>query len=75
MIKFLGGLRAMVLICATALVPISATAAASADKAPLQQATAACRAQIKEYAHYHEMSWYSRSKAIKACIKDALAKK
>ena len=41
----------------------------------LQKATADCRAQVKEYAQYHETSWYTRHKMIKSCIKDALAKK
>jgi hypothetical protein len=75
MIKSVGGLMATVLICGTALAPMTAAAATDADKAALRQATAACKTQVKEYAKYNETSWYARHKMVKSCIKDALAKK
>jgi hypothetical protein len=45
----------------------------AADKAARKQATATCRAQVKEQANYKEMSWYARHKAVRSCAKDALA--
>jgi hypothetical protein len=74
MIKLIGGLTATILICGTAFTPI-AVAATDADKAALQQATATCKAQVKDYARFNETSWYARHKMVKSCIKDALAKK
>jgi hypothetical protein len=50
----------------------SAAAMSAADKAARKRATVTCRNQIK--ANYREMSWYARHKAVKACVKDALAK-
>jgi hypothetical protein len=52
----------------------SAAAMSAADKAARKRATVTCRNQIKEQANYREMSWYTRHKAVKACVKDALAK-
>jgi hypothetical protein len=52
----------------------SAAAMSAADKAARKQATATCRTQVKEQASYKEMSWYARHKAVRACVKDALAK-
>jgi hypothetical protein len=52
----------------------SAAAMSAADKAARKKATIACRAQVKEQANYKEMSWYKRHKAVRACVKDALAK-
>ncbi len=75
MIELVGGLAASVLICGMALAPMAAAATTDADKAALQQATATCKAQVKEYARFNETSWYARHKMIKSCIKDALAKK
>jgi hypothetical protein len=63
----------MVLICGTAFAPIAA-AATDPDKAALEQATATCKAQVKEYARFNETSWYARHKMVKSCIKDAIAK-
>jgi len=42
--------------------------------AGIKQATATCRAEVKERAKYHEMSWYAQHKAVKNCVKEALAK-
>jgi len=70
------GIIAMVLVGGTALMPTPAAAApmSDADKAAVKQATAACRAQVKEQAHFEEMSWYARHKLVKNCVKETLAK-
>jgi hypothetical protein len=54
---------------------VAAVAAGDADKVALQKSTADCKAQVKEYAQYHETSWYQRHKMRKKCISDALEKK
>jgi hypothetical protein len=59
---------------AGAIASTPALAADAPDKAAVKQATAACKAQVKEKGKYEEMSWYARHKAVKSCIKDALAK-
>jgi hypothetical protein len=51
----------------------TAVAMSAADKAARKQATATCRAQIKEQANYKELSWYARHKAVKSCVKETLA--
>ena len=62
------------LVIGTVFMPMHVSAAASdADKAALQQATASCRAQVKEQARYNAMSWYAKRKAAKNCIKKTLA--
>jgi hypothetical protein len=48
------------------------TPAAAASDA-LKQATATCKAQVKEQARYHEMSWWAQHKAVKQCVKETLA--
>jgi hypothetical protein len=75
MTKLFAGVSATALICGTVFTSIAAAAASNVDKIALQKATADCRVQVKEYAQYHETSWYARHKMIKSCIKDALAKK
>jgi len=55
-------------------VPMAAQAANEPDKAAVQKATADCRAEVKEQARFHEMSWYARHKAVKQCVKNSLAK-
>ena len=45
-----------------------------ADKAALKQATATCRAQVKEQARFEEMSWYARHELVKKCVNETLAK-
>lgn len=52
----------------------TAVAMSAADKAARKRATVICRTHIKEQANYKEMSWYARHKAVKACVKDALAR-
>jgi hypothetical protein len=56
-----------------ALVATPAVAASDADAAALKQATATCKAQVKEQAKYKEISLYARHKLVKQCVKDALA--
>jgi hypothetical protein len=65
---------ATVIACGFLLGPTFAKAADQSDKAAIKQATATCRAEVKERAKYHEMSWYAQHKAVKNCVKEALAK-
>jgi len=65
---------ATVVACGFLLAPSFAGAADQPDKAAIKQATATCRAEVKEHAKYHEMSWYAQHKAVKNCVKEALAK-
>ena len=74
MTKFVAGLAATAVVCAAAYAPIGAAAETSVDKAAMQKATADCRAQVKDYAQYHETSWYQRHKMVKNCMKQPLAK-
>jgi len=67
------GAIATVLVCGTAFMPTPAAATPGADKAALKQATATCKAQVKEQAHFEEMSLYARHKLVKKCVKDTLA--
>jgi hypothetical protein len=66
---------AIVAICAgaAAFTPMPAGAASDADAAAMKQATATCKAQVKEEAQYHDMSLWARHKAVKKCVADALA--
>jgi hypothetical protein len=73
--RFLVGSFTAALFAAAASMPGTAAAAGDVDKAALQKATADCRAQVKQYAQYHETYWYQRHKMVKTCINDALAKK
>ena len=69
------GVAVAILVGGPALVLTrSASAMSAADRAARKHAAATCRTQIKEQGHYKEMSWYARHKAVKACVKDALAK-
>ena len=69
------GVVVAILVGGSALVLTrSASAMSAADKAARKRATVTCRTQMKEQAHYKDMSWYARHKAVKACVKDALAK-
>jgi hypothetical protein len=65
----------LMLMWGIAFAPMAAVAASDADKAALQKATADCRAQVKEYARYHETYWYQRHKMLKKCINDTLSEK
>ena len=75
MSKLVGGIGGAVLICGVAFAPWVAAAETEAGKATLQQATASCKAEVKECAKYNETSWWQRHKMVKKCINDALAKK
>ena len=72
--KLIVGLAATAAICAVAGAPNGAAEETDANKAALQKASVECRAQVKDYAKYHETSWYQRHKMIKTCVKQALAK-
>jgi hypothetical protein len=72
--KLVAGLATTAVISAVAYAPTGAAAQTNVDKAALQKATAECKAQVKEYAQYHETSWYQRHKMVKSCVKQALAK-
>jgi hypothetical protein len=68
------GVIVAVLIGGPALVLTrSAAAMSAADKAARKHATVTCRAQVKGQANYKEISWYARHKAVRACVKNALA--
>jgi hypothetical protein len=75
MSKLFEKLAAEILICGFALAPYAAAAETGADKAALQQATASCKVQVKEYAKYNETSWWQRHKMVKKCVNEAVAKK
>jgi stress-induced morphogen len=68
-------LVAAVFACGLSLAPRAAAAATDADKAALKQATASCKADVKEYAKFNETSWWQRHKMVQKCVKEALAKK
>jgi hypothetical protein len=67
------GILAVVLMSGTAFVASPAAAAPDADKAAAKDATAKCRAQVKEQARFEELSLYARHKLVKKCVKDMLA--
>lgn len=77
MSRFVTALSAAVIaavLAGSAFMPATAVAATSdADKAAQKKATTDCWAQVKEQAHYQDMSWYKRHKLVKDCVKDALA--
>jgi stress-induced morphogen len=60
--------------CGLILGPTFAAAADQPDKEAVKQATATCRAEVKEHAKYNEMSLWAQHKAVKKCVKEALAK-
>jgi stress-induced morphogen len=53
--------------------PAAAAPMSDADKAAMKKANDSCKAQVKEEAHFHEMSWWARHKAVKKCVNDMLA--
>jgi hypothetical protein len=65
---------AIIVACGLLLVPIFAKAEDQPDKAAVKQATATCRAEVKEHAKYNEMSLWAQHKAVKKCVAEALAK-
>ena len=66
---------AAVIACGLILGPTFAKAADQPDKAAVKQATATCRAEVKEHAKYNEMSLWAQHKAVKKCVADALARR
>ena len=64
-----------VIACGLLLAPTLGEAQDQPDKAAVKQATATCRADIKEHAKYNEMSFWAQHKAVKKCVVDALAKR
>jgi hypothetical protein len=62
---------ATVIACGLLLGPTFANAQEKPDKAIVKQATATCRAEVKEY---NEMSLWAQHKAVKKCVADAMAK-
>ena len=75
MSKMVRAAFAAVFVGGLAFTPWVAAAATDVDKAALQQATASCKVDTKEYAKYHETSWWQGHKMVQKCVKDALAKK
>jgi hypothetical protein len=74
MLKLVSVTIAGALMCGIAFTSTSTKAADEPDKAAVQKATTDCRAEVKEQARFHEMSWNARHKAVKNCVKSALAK-
>jgi hypothetical protein len=54
--------------------PAGVAPMSDADKADVKQATAKCRAQVKEQARFEESSLYTRHKLVKKCVNETLAK-
>jgi hypothetical protein len=63
-----------VIACGALLALTFVNAEAKPDKAAVKQATATCRAEVKDRAKYNEMSLWAQHKAVKRCVADALAK-
>jgi len=53
--------------------PASAAPMSAADKAAMKKTSDTCKAQVKEEARFHEMSWWAKHKAVNKCVKDARA--
>jgi hypothetical protein len=66
-----GGILVAILFAGSSF--ITTPAVAAADKAAMNDASAKCKAQIKEQARLEEMSLYARHKAVKKCVQDLLA--
>jgi hypothetical protein len=54
------------ILCGVLLVSSGANAV---NPGALKNATADCRAQVKDYAKYNATSWYGRRKMVKQCVK------
>ena len=59
---------ATVVACGLLLAPTFAKAEGQPEKAAVKQATATCRAEVKEHAKYNEMSLWAQHKAVKKCV-------
>ena len=68
------GIIAGILIVGGDLCLTQVSAASDGDKAALADATAKCKAQVKEQTQFQETSWYARHKMVKKCVDEALAK-
>lgn len=71
---FRAGVIATIILSNATFLPTAVTAApmSDADKAASKQATATCKAEVKEKARFQEMSWYERHKLVKKCVDEAL---
>jgi hypothetical protein len=67
-------ISATIVACGLLLAPTFANAENQPNKTAVKQATATCRAEVKEHAKYNEMSLWAQHKAVKKCVADALAK-
>jgi hypothetical protein len=69
------GIMATAINVGSVFLPTPAAAAMSdTDAAAMKKATADCKAEVGEKAKYHEMSWLTRHKMVKNCVKETLAK-
>lgn len=67
-----GVIAAALVGAATISTPAAAAPMSDGDKAVMEKANDTCKAQVKEEARFHEMSWWARRKAVKNCVKDML---
>ena len=69
------GIIAVALVGGAASISTPAAAApmSDANKAAMKKANDTCKAQVKEEAHFHDMSWWARRKAVKKCVTDMFA--
>jgi hypothetical protein len=65
---------AITIACGYLFASAFAIAADQPDKTASKQATATCRAEVKEHAKYNEMSLWAQHKAVEKCVAEALAK-
>jgi stress-induced morphogen len=65
---------AAIVACGFLLAPTITSAADQSDKAAVTQASATCRSEVRERVKYNEMSLWAQHKAVKKCVKEALAK-
>lgn len=73
MIRFVPAWATVAAVVVGSIAFITASAAAAPDKAAVQDATAKCKAQVKEQAKFQEMSLMAKHKAVKKCVSDILA--
>ena len=62
------------LVVGTSFTPTQVLAATDVDAAALRQATMTCKAQVKEQAKFHDMSWFAQHEAVKNCVRETLAR-
>ena len=73
-VSLAAGTIAGVLIVGAVSMPTQVSAASDGDKPALADATAKCKAQVKEQSQFQETSWYARHKMVKKCVDEALTK-